>query len=88
VLVSFVYCRFVYFSYTLLKFSKADVRGTAFGFSVQIGRLSAAIAALIGSQLVMLFGGSYAMVGAVMSTVYLFGIIGSLFLPETSGEVH
>jgi MFS family permease len=63
------------------------IRGTAFGFSVQLGRVFAALAALAGGQLIGLFGGSYALAGASVATLYCVGIIVSFFLPDTTGEV-
>ncbi len=66
----------------------ARIRATAFGFSVQVGRLMAAVAALAGGQLIAMFGGSYAVAGASVATMYIMGIIASFFMPETSGEVE
>jgi MFS family permease len=66
---------------------KARIRGTAFGFSMQVGRFAAAIAALISGQLIAFFNGSYAIAAACLSAVYLLGFIAAFFLPETKGEV-
>ncbi len=66
----------------------ARIRGTAFGFSVQFGRLAAAVAALCGGQLIAFFGGSYAYAGACLAGFYLVGIVVSFFMPHTNGEVE
>lgn len=66
----------------------AGIRGTAFGFSVQLGRVFAAMAALAGGQIIALFGGSYAVAGATVASVYLFGMVCTAFMPDTSGEVE
>lgn len=66
----------------------ARIRGTAFGFSVQLGRIFAAMAALAGGQIIALFGGSYAAAGATVACVYLFGMICTAFMPRTTGEVE
>ncbi len=60
------------------------IRGTAFGFGVQIGRVAAAAAALLGGQLVSLFGGSYALAGASVALVNLLGLLATLFMTESS----
>lgn len=64
-----------------------EILGTAFGFTFQTARITAAISALLGGQIVLFFGGSYAMAGASLAAVYLLGIITSFFIPETSGEI-
>jgi len=63
------------------------IRGTAFGFSVQLGRVFAALAALAGGQLIGFFGGSYALAGASVATLYTIGILASFILPKSTGEV-
>lgn len=65
----------------------ADIRGTAFGISIQAGRLLAAMAAIMAGQLIALFGGSYAMAGSCIALMYLAGMGASLVLPKTTGEV-
>jgi MFS family permease len=57
-----------------------NLRATAMGFCVQIGRLVAAVAALTSGQLIGLFGGSYAMAGATVALFYIVGIIASQFV--------
>lgn len=66
---------------------ETQIRGTAVGFSVQIGRLMGALGALVGGQLIALFGGSYAMAGSCVALFYLVGIFASFFMPNTTGEV-
>jgi len=59
---------------------ETKLRATAFGFCVQIGRIAAAIAAVTGGQLIVVFGGSYAMAGATISLFYLVGVFASIFV--------
>ncbi len=66
---------------------EARIRSTAFGFSYNIGRFAAAFAALGSGALINLFSGSYAMAASTVATIYLFGVVASLFMPATSGEV-
>jgi MFS family permease len=63
------------------------LRGTGFGFSYNLGRIFAGMAALGGGQLIGLFAGSYSMAAATLSGVYLIGVVASFFMPKTSGEV-
>ena len=63
------------------------LRATAFGFCIQCGRTFAAIACVVGGQLVAFFGGSFALAGACVSLVYIIGLIATFFMPESSGEV-
>lgn len=58
------------------------IRGTAFGFSIQLSRFAAAAAVVTGGQLISLFGGSYALAGSCLSLVYLLGVVASFFLPR------
>lgn len=64
-----------------------EIRVTAFGISVQLGRFFAAAAAILAGQLIALFGGSYPMAGACVALVYIAGMCASLVLPQTKGEV-
>lgn len=64
------------------------IRGTAFGFSYNSGRLFAAAAALLGGHLIGLFGGSYSAAGATVAAVYLIGAVASMAMPKTSGDVE
>ena len=69
------------------EFFETKLRATALGFSVQFGRVVAAIAALTGGQLIGLFGGSYAMAGATISLFYFIGIFASLFVKEPTEDL-
>lgn len=64
----------------------AEIRGTAFGFSVQVGRVFAACAALAGGQVIQNFGGSYACAGVSVSLFYLLGIACTFFMPQTDSD--
>ncbi len=66
----------------------AHIRGTAFGFSVQVGRIVAAGASIAGGQIIANCHGSYAIAGASVALIYIVGIIASVFMPRTSGEVE
>lgn len=63
------------------------IRATAFGASVQSGRLLAAFAAVTAGQIIAAFGGSYAIAGSIISLVYIVGMGAALVAPHTSGEV-
>ncbi len=66
---------------------EARVRGTALGFCYDgVGRVLTAVAIVWGGHLIGLFGGSYANAAACMGSVYLIGIVISLFLPASSPE--
>lgn len=65
----------------------AKIRVTAFGVSVQLGRLFAATAAVMAGQLIALFGGSYALAGSCVALVYIVGMVASLVLPQSTGNV-
>jgi MFS family permease len=60
----------------------STIRGTAFGISIQTGRIFAALAALAGGQLVVLFHGSYAIAGSFISLVALVGLYASFFVSK------
>lgn len=62
------------------------LRATGQGVSYNFGRIFAAIGALVGGQLVSAFGGSYARAGAVVTLVYLIGMVLIWFAPETRGK--
>jgi MFS family permease len=64
-----------------------NLRATAFGVSVQTGRLFAATAAIIAGKIISVMGGSYAIAGSCVALVYLVGAATCLFLPRSSGEV-
>jgi MFS family permease len=61
------------------------VRATGQGLCYNAGRLIAAVGALTGGQLVAHYGG-YAQMGAVITLVYLMGMIAIWFAPETKGK--
>lgn len=63
----------------------ARVRSTALGFCYDgMGRILTAAVSIMGGHLIALFGGSYATAAACMSSVYLIGIVISLYLPTLS----
>jgi len=62
------------------------VRATGQGVSYNSGRVLAAIGALTQGQLVDHYGGSYAKAGAVITLVYLIGLVLIWFAPETRGK--
>ena len=62
------------------------VRATAQGLAFNIGRILAAVGALQMGALMQTFHGSYAQAGAVISLVYVFGLILIWFAPETRGR--
>lgn len=61
----------------------ARIRGTAFGFSYNSGRILAAGAAICGGQLIGTFGGSFGLAAMSVSTVYLIGIAASFFMTNS-----
>jgi len=62
------------------------VRATGQGVSYNFGRVFAAIGALTQGQLVATFGGSYARAGAIVTLIYLVGMVLIWFAPETKGK--
>ena len=62
------------------------VRATGQGVSYNSGRILAAAGALTQGQLVSYYGGSYAQAGAVITLIYLFGLVLIWFAPETRGK--
>jgi MFS family permease len=62
------------------------VRATGQGVSYNSGRVLAAAGALTQGQLVAHYGGSYAKAGAVITLVYLAGLVLIWFAPETRGK--
>jgi MFS family permease len=59
-----------------------SVRGTAFGVSIQTGRMLAAIFAIVGGQLIAACHGSYAIAGSCVALINIVGFLGSFFVPE------
>ena len=62
------------------------VRATGQGLSFNSGRILAAAGALSMGQLMTFFDGSYAKAGAVISLMYIFGLVLIWFAPETKGK--
>ena len=62
------------------------VRATGQGVSYNSGRVLAAAGALAQGQLVSFYGGSYAQAGAVITLIYVFGLVLIWFAPETIGK--
>lgn len=62
------------------------VRATAQGTCFNSGRILAAVGAVAGGSLVGYFGGSYPRAGAVVTLVYLVGMVLIWFAPETKGQ--
>ena len=63
------------------------VRATGQGFSYNFGRVIAAVGALYMSHLLNVdFRGDYAQAGAVISLIYLAGLVVIWFAPETRGK--
>ncbi len=60
---------------------------SAMGFCFGAGRVFAAVIALCGGQLIILYHGSYALASATLAFIYVIGLIASFWLPETNGEV-
>ena len=66
---------------------ETNIRATAYGFSVQSGRIVAALAALPEDNYSVFFGGSYAMAGATVSLFYLIGVVASLFVRKPKEDL-
>jgi len=62
-----------------------SVRATSQGFAYNFGRVLAAVGTLQTAPLISLFGGSFAMAGTVLSSIYLLGLAVILFAPATTG---
>jgi hypothetical protein len=62
------------------------VRATAQGICYNSGRIFAAVGAVTQGKLVSYFGGSYAKAGAIVTLVYLLGMVLIWFAPETKGK--
>ena len=62
------------------------VRATGQGLCYNSGRIIAAVGALTQGQLVGYFGGSYAHAGAIITLIYLVGVLLIWFGPETKGR--
>ncbi|MBY0356485.1 MAG: MFS transporter [Candidatus Obscuribacterales bacterium] len=66
----------------------ARIRSTAFGFTYNIGRLLAALAALGSGWLIQAFSGSYAIAASTFASIYLFGVLAAFFMPKTKGYME
>jgi MFS family permease len=62
------------------------IRATAQGISFNTGRVFAAIGALQMGALMQVFHGSYAKAGALITLIYLLGMVVIWFAPETKGK--
>ena len=62
------------------------VRATGQGIAFNLGRIIAAVGAVQMGSLMRTFGGSYAQAGAVITLVYLVGLVLIWFVPETKGK--
>ncbi len=61
-------------------------RATGQGVCFNTGRIFAAFGAVLGGQLVGYFDGDYARMGAVITLVYVLGLVLIWFVPETKGK--
>ncbi len=75
---------FVYLVIYAPELFSTRIRATAFSFSVQFARILAGVITVFSGQLVALFGGSYAMAAAAMSSIYILGFLATFFMPKTS----
>jgi MFS transporter, SHS family, sialic acid transporter len=62
------------------------IRATGQGFAFNFGRVLAAVGALQSGRLLNFFNEDYARMGAIMSLVYLVGLVLIWFCPETKGQ--
>lgn len=62
------------------------VRATGSGIAFNVGRFATAAGLFFAGTLVAWFGGDYARVGAVMSTIYALGAIVIWFAPDTADK--
>jgi MFS family permease len=62
------------------------IRATGQGLSYNFGRIFAAGGAIYQGQLVASFGGNYAKAGAIVTLIYVVGMILIWFAPETKGK--
>jgi len=60
----------------------ARIRGTAFGISIQTGRTFAAIAAIVGGQIIAVCHGLYPLAGSCIALVNLIGFSVAWLIPE------
>ncbi|HRE83366.1 MAG TPA: MFS transporter, partial [Opitutaceae bacterium] len=62
------------------------VRATGQGVAFNAGRIFAAVAAVQMGTLMGAFGGSYAKAGAIITLIYLVGLVVIWLAPETKGR--
>jgi MFS family permease len=62
------------------------VRATGQGLSYNFGRIFAAVGSFTQGKLVSTFGGSYARAGAIVTLIYLAGMVLIWLAPETKGK--
>lgn len=62
------------------------VRATGQGLSFNFGRILAAVGSLQMGQLVQMLGGNYADAGAMITLIYVVGMVLIWFTPETKGK--
>jgi MFS family permease len=66
---------------------EARIRGTAFGFSYNIGRFGAAAAVLCSGVMIRMLDGNYAIAASTVACIYLLGLFACMFMPKTQGTV-
>jgi len=62
------------------------VRATAQGLAYNFGRIFAALGAIKMGALMQQFDGSYARAGAVITLIYIVGLVAIWLAPETKGK--
>jgi len=62
------------------------VRATGQGLSFNFGRILAAVGVILGSGQIAAFFGGYEFAGAIISLVYIFGLVAIWQAPETKGQ--
>jgi len=83
----FVMAPYTYLFIYVPELFETRLRATGFAFVIQAGRIFAGLACLLSGQLVGLFGGSYAMAGASIASLYVLALIAAFFMPTSPGEV-
>jgi SHS family sialic acid transporter-like MFS transporter len=61
-------------------------RATGQGLSFNFGRILAAVGVILGSGQIAAFFGGYEFAGAIISLVYIFGLVAIWLAPETRGQ--
>ncbi|HEY9774493.1 MAG TPA: MFS transporter [Planktothrix sp.] len=65
----------------------SSMLASAAGITFGAGRIFSAVLAICGSQLIVFYGGSYALASATLSLVYVLGFVAAFAAEEGSGEV-